>query len=110
VLDHGVPGEVYNCGGPGEEPNLEVVRRVVSQCGAAESLIEFVRDRPGHDRRYSLSSDKLRELGWEARTHFDEGLARTVSWYRENGWWWEPIRTGEYRDYYERQYGRALKG
>jgi len=110
VLDHGVPGEVYNCGGPDEDHNLEVVRRIVARCGAPESLIEFVADRPGHDRRYSLSSDKLRRLGWEARTQFDEGLARTVNWYRENGWWWEPIRTGEYRDYYERQYGRALKG
>jgi dTDP-glucose 4,6-dehydratase len=110
ALDHGVPGEVYNCGGPDEEHNLEVVRRIVAQCGAPESLIEFVVDRPGHDRRYSLSSDKLRALGWEARTQFDEGLSRTVNWYRENGWWWEPIRTGEYRDYYERQYGRTLKG
>jgi dTDP-glucose 4,6-dehydratase len=68
-----------------------------------------VTDRPGHDRRYSLSSEKLQGLGWRAQVRFDEGLARTVDWYRENEWWWAPIRSGEYRDYYERHYGRALK-
>ena len=73
-------------------------------------MIEFVADRPGHDRRYSLSSAKLQTLGWEARVHFDDGLARTVEWYRENEWWWAPIRSGEYREYYERHYGQALKG
>jgi dTDP-glucose 4,6-dehydratase len=109
VLDHGTPGEAYNCGGPDEERNLEVVRRIVRQCGAPDSLIELVPDRPGHDRRYSLASDKLRALGWEPRTRFAEGLERTVGWYRDNAWWWQPIRTGEYRDYYQRQYGRALK-
>ena len=65
-------------------------------------------DRPGHDRRYSLSSDRVRELGWAPETHFAEGLERTVEWYRENEWWWEPIRSGEYRAYYEQHYGRAL--
>jgi dTDP-glucose 4,6-dehydratase len=109
VLDHGEPGQVYNCGGPDEERNLEVVHRILEQCGAPESLIELVPDRLGHDRRYSLSSEKLRGLGWAASTRFDEGLERTVRWYRDNGWWWEPIRTGEYRDYYRRQYGRTLK-
>ena len=69
----------------------------------------FVADRPGHDWRYSLGSDKIRdELGWEARVRFDEGLQRTVEWYRDNEDWWEPIRSGEYREYYERHYGRAL--
>ena len=60
--------------------------------------------------RYSLSSEKLRALGWEARVHFEEGLAQTVRWYQESAWWWQPIRSGDYREYYERQYGRALKG
>jgi dTDP-glucose 4,6-dehydratase len=73
------------------------------------SLIEFGADRPGHDRRYSLSSEKLRGLGWEPKMHFEAGLEQTVSWYRENQWWWQPIRSGAYREYYERQYGRALK-
>jgi dTDP-glucose 4,6-dehydratase len=109
VLEAGAPGEAYNCGGPDELPNIDVVRRILALCGAEQSLIEYVVDRPGHDRRYSLSSAKLSALGWSARTRFDVGLAATVDWYRSNSWWWEPIRSGEYRAYYERHYGRALK-
>jgi dTDP-glucose 4,6-dehydratase len=108
VLERGKPGEVYNAGGPDELPNIEVVKRILELSGADESLIEYVEDRPGHDRRYSLSSAKVRALGWEPRVRFAEGLEQTVSWYRENTWWWEPIRSGDYRAYYERQYGRAL--
>jgi dTDP-glucose 4,6-dehydratase len=110
VLEHGVPGEVYNCGGPDECDNLTVVRRILELTGRDESLVEYVTDRPGHDRRYSLASEKLRALGWSAQVRFQEGLERTVNWYRENPWWWEPIRSGAYRDYYESQYGKALKG
>ncbi len=110
VLEHGVAGEVYNCGGPDECENLSVVRRILELTGSDESLIEYVTDRPGHDRRYSLSSEKLQRLGWKASVSFAEGLERTVLWYRENGWWWETIRSGAYREYYERHYGRALKG
>jgi dTDP-glucose 4,6-dehydratase len=109
ALANGAPGEAYNCGGPDECENLTVVRRILELTGADQSLIEYVTDRPGHDRRYSLSSEKLRGLGWEARMRFDDGLAVTVDWYRDNAWWWEPIRTGAYREYYERHYGRALK-
>jgi dTDP-glucose 4,6-dehydratase len=108
VLEHGVAGEVYNAGGPDECPNIEVVRRIIELAGADESSIEPVTDRPGHDRRYSLSSEKVRALGWEPRVRFAEGLEQTVAWYRENAWWWEPIRSGDYRAYYERQYGRTL--
>jgi dTDP-glucose 4,6-dehydratase len=108
VLAHGRPGEVYNAGGPDEQANIDVVQHIVALAGASESQIEHVTDRPGHDRRYSLSSEKVRALGWTPRVRFEEGLAETVAWYRENAWWWEPIRLGDYRAYYERQYGRAL--
>jgi dTDP-glucose 4,6-dehydratase len=109
VLERGAPGETYNVGGPDELPNIDVVKRILELTGRDGSLIDYVTDRPGHDRRYSLSSQKLTaELGWKPAVHFDEGLARTVDWYRENEPWWGPIRSGDYRDYYERQYGRPL--
>jgi dTDP-glucose 4,6-dehydratase len=108
VLEDGAPGEVYNAGGPDECPNIEVVERIVELTGASRDSIEHVRDRPGHDRRYSLSSERVRGLGWEPRVRFEQGIAATVDWYRDNEWWWRPIRSGEYRDYYARQYGRAL--
>jgi dTDP-glucose 4,6-dehydratase len=108
VLDHGVHGEVYNVGGPDECPNLEVVERIVELTGADPALIEHIRDRPGHDRRYSLSSEKVRGLGWEPMVRLPQGIEQTVAWYRDSSWWWEPIRSGEYRQYYERHYGRAL--
>ncbi len=108
VLLHGAAGEAYNVGGPDECPNMEVVRRIVELTGADPALIEHVTDRPGHDRRYSLGSEKVRALGWEARTRFAEGLEHTVSWYRDNEAWWAPIRSGDYIDYYRRQYGRGL--
>ena len=109
VLESGRPGQAYNVGGPDECENIEVVRTILELTGRDESLIEHVRDRPGHDRRYSLSSDKIRdELGWSAEVRFADGLARTVDWYRDNEEWWAPIRSGEYRAYYEKQYGREL--
>ena len=108
VLERGEAGTVYNLGGPEELPNIEVVKKILELAGRDESLIEYVTDRLGHDRRYSLSSERARALGWEPQVLFDEGLRRTVEWYRQNEWWWSPIRSGEYREYYERQYGRAL--
>ena len=108
VLEHGAPGETYNVGGPDEAANLEVVRRIIALTGASEDLIEYVTDRPGHDRRYSLGSEKARALGWEPRVRFADGLDRTVAWYRDNPAWWEPIRSGDYRAYYARQYGTSL--
>ena len=108
VLEFGEPGEVYNVGGPDELPNIEVVKRILELTGRDESLISYVEDRLGHDRRYSLASAKTEALGWKAAVGFDDGIERTVEWYRENEWWWQPIRSGEYREYYERRYGSAL--
>jgi dTDP-glucose 4,6-dehydratase len=108
VLEGGAPGEAYNAGGPDELPNIEVVRRILELTGRDESLIEHVEDRPGHDRRYSLGSEKLKDLGWEAQVGFEQGLEQTVAWYRDHEDWWAPLRSGEYREYYEKQYGRAL--
>lgn len=108
VLERGKAGEAYNAGGPDECPNLDVVKRIIALTGQDESLIAYVDDRPGHDRRYSLSSAKVRALGWEPKMRFEAGLDRTVAWYRDNPDWWEPIRSGDYREYYARQYGRSL--
>ena len=109
VLESGRPGEAYNAGGPDEMENIDVVKRILELTGKDESLVEHVTDRPGHDRRYSLGSEKIREeLGWRAGVRFLEGLEETVAWYRDNEDWWGPIRSGEYREYYERHYGRAL--
>jgi dTDP-glucose 4,6-dehydratase len=108
VLRSGKAGETYNIGGPDELPNMEVARRILELTGRDESLIEHVTDRPGHDRRYSLAWEKTAGLGWRPEIRFPEGLEATVDWYRSNAWWWEPIRSGDYRDYYQRQYGKQL--
>jgi dTDP-glucose 4,6-dehydratase len=108
VLREGRPGEVYNVGGGEEVENRELTRRILELTGAGESLVRHVADRPGHDRRYSLDASKLRELGWEPRRRLEDGLAETVAWYRENRAWWEPIKSGEYREYYARQYAERL--
>jgi dTDP-glucose 4,6-dehydratase len=109
VFERGRPGEVYNVGGSNEVANLEVVRRVLAATGAPESLVRFVPDRPGHDRRYAMDHGKLTaELGWRPRRDFDAGIRETVTWYSTNAVWLQAVRTGEYRDYYERQYGARL--
>ena len=108
VLERGEPASVYNLGGPDELPNIDVVRRILELTGRDESLIDYVSDRPGHDRRYSLASERASELGWAPQIGFDAGIEQTIDWYRENEAWWQPIRSGDYREYYERQYGRAL--
>jgi len=106
VLEHGREGEIYNIGGNRSLPNLEVIRKVLALTGKPESLIQYVPDRPGHDRRYALSSTKLmRETGWRPEVDFENGLARTIEWYRANSAWVERVRSGEYREYYERNYG-----
>jgi dTDP-glucose 4,6-dehydratase len=109
VLDKGRAGEIYNIGGNRSLPNLEVIHKLLKLAGKPESLIEYVKDRPGHDRRYALSSEKiLRETGWRPRVDFETGLARTIDWYRANGPWVARVRSGEYRNYYERNYANRV--
>ena len=106
VLEGGREGEIYNIGGNRSLPNLDVVRMVLSSTGKTAELIEYVSDRPGHDRRYALSSEKLmRETGWRPVMNFETGLEQTVEWYRQNPSWVARVRSGEYRTYYERNYG-----
>ena len=97
-------GQVYNIGGGHEVSNIELTREILRLLGKDESLIRWVTDRPGHDRRYSIDCAKLRALGWQPETTFEDGLADTVSWYGAREDWWRPIKSGEYREYYERQY------
>jgi len=105
VLEKGRAGEVYNIGGSRALPNLDVVRRILEATGQPESLINYVADRPGHDRRYALTSEKLeRETGWKAQVEFEAGLAETVRWYRENPGWVANVRSGAYREFYEKNY------
>ena len=107
VLREGEPGGVYNVGGE-ERENLDVIERIVDLTGADPALVRHVDDRPGHDRRYSVDSARVRALGWQPRRELEAGLAETVAWYRENRAWWEPIKSGEYLDYYKRQYAERL--
>ena len=108
VLREGAPGEVYNVGGEDFE-NIEVTNRILELTGADPGLVRHVEDRAGHDRRYALDDSKLRSLGWSPQRSFGEsGLTETVEWYRGHRGWWEPIKSGEYREYYERQYADRL--
>ncbi len=105
MLHEGQDGENYNVGGDNELTNLRLTEMILELTGKPKSLVEFVEDRPGHDRRYSLDSTKIRELGWRPRHDFADALEWTVRWYRENRWWWEKIKSGDYTGYYEQQYG-----
>jgi dTDP-glucose 4,6-dehydratase len=106
ALEKGRPGQVYNLGARSERHNIDIVKRVLALLGKPESLIQYVRDRPGHDRRYAIDAAKAEgELGWAPRHRFEEALAETVRWYVEHRPWWERILTGEYLRYYEKQYG-----
>jgi dTDP-glucose 4,6-dehydratase len=106
ALEKGSTGEVYNIGSDNEWSNIQIVTRLLEILGKPRELIEHVKDRPGHDRRYAIDAAKVRaELGWTPRIAFSDGLAQTVDWYVQNRGWWERVRTGEYRTYYERNYG-----
>jgi dTDP-glucose 4,6-dehydratase len=105
VLERGVSGEVYNIGGNNELPNLDLVKQVLKALGKPESLITFVKDRPGHDRRYAIDATKIRErLGWEPRFRFSEALPLTIAWYQAQTEWLQGVRSGSYREYYQRHY------
>jgi dTDP-glucose 4,6-dehydratase len=105
VLHHGREGEVYNIGGGSQKPNLVVAQTILDQLGKPPSLIRFVTDRPGHDRRYAIDFSKIqRELGWKPSVSFEEGISRTVQWYLSCREWWKKIKTGEYLNYYKRMY------
>lgn len=107
ILHDGKTGEIYNIGGNSEKSNIEVVRTLLKICGKPESLITYVKDRPGHDLRYAIDASKInRELGWTPSLTFEEGIEKTVKWYRCNQKWWKNIINGEYRNYYKKHYGQ----
>ena len=110
VLEHGVAGETYNVSGGNERTNREVVTALLARLGKPWSLVRTVEDRPGHDRRYAMDGSKLSALGWTNTMTFEEGLAATVDWFRDNQNWWRAIKSGEWDDYYRRQYGARLAG
>jgi dTDP-glucose 4,6-dehydratase len=106
IVRHGTAGEVYNVGGHNERTNLEVVQAILRELQKPETLIQFVADRPGHDRRYAIDASKISTaLGWKPNMSFDEGIKRTIRWYLDNRLWWEEILRGDYQDYYTRMYG-----
>jgi dTDP-glucose 4,6-dehydratase len=105
VIERGREGEIYNIGGSRALPNLEVVKRILDAVGKPHSLMQTVKDRPGHDRRYALSSEKLmRETGWKPEPPFEDGLRATIDWYRRNAAWVARVKSGEYQTYYQRNY------
>ena len=106
ILHKGRIGEVYNIGGNNERTNLEVVQTILKALNKPESLITYVKDRPGHDLRYAIDSTKLKtELGWEPTYNFETGIKQTIEWYLENKKWWENIISGDYKNYFKEQYG-----
>lgn len=106
VFHHGRPGEVYNIGGNNEHPNIEIVKLILAELGKPETLIKYVKDRPGHDRRYAIDARKInRTLGWTPQIPFAEGIRDTIKWYLEHRTWWENIKSGDYQSYYQKMYG-----
>jgi dTDP-glucose 4,6-dehydratase len=105
VLHHGKPGQVYNIGGNEEKDNTEITKTILNALNKPESLIKYVKDRPGHDRRYAIDDSKIKnELGWSQEYDFETGMNETVKWYLDNKDWWERIKTGEYLEFYSRWY------
>ncbi|HEY6435129.1 MAG TPA: GDP-mannose 4,6-dehydratase, partial [Ignavibacteriaceae bacterium] len=105
VLEKGKTGEIYNIGANAEKPNIEIVKLILNQVRKSEGLIEYVKDRPGHDRRYAINSSKIKnELGWQVEYSFEDAVKKTVNWFIENEKWWKEIISGEYQNYYKLQY------
>ncbi|MBI2654867.1 dTDP-glucose 4,6-dehydratase [Candidatus Woesearchaeota archaeon] len=104
IMHKGAIGEIYNIGADNEKTNIEITKLLLSELGKDESSIEYVKDRPGHDRRYSINSSKLRKLGWRPRFKFEQALKDTVKWYKNNQNWWKKIKSGEYKEYYRKHY------
>ena len=104
IIDKGEEGEVYNIGGGNERNNLEITELILKGLNKPQGLMTFVKDRPGHDRRYSLDCTRLKNLGWTPKHQFDEAMNLTVEWYKMNRWWWEKIKSGEYLEYYKNHY------
>ena len=109
VLERGSVGETYNLGVGHERPNMEIVRQIIEHSSADTSLVRHVRDRPGHDRRYALDTTRAHELGWSPTVPFEQGIRDTVAWYRDHRPWWEPIKRGEFQQYYREQYEQRLQ-
>jgi len=108
VLLNGGAGEIYNIAGGNERENLEVIQIILETLGKPDSLLKYIEDRKGHDRRYSISSDKLLTLGWEPQKEFKNGIIETIRWYENNRDWWEPIKSGDFKDYYQKMYAERL--
>ena len=108
ILRKGKDGEIYNIGGNCEKENMEITKEIIKATGKSEELIKYVNDRAGHDRRYALDDSKLEKLGWTRQYDFEKGMAETVKWYRENRQWWEPLKSGEYLEFYKKHYGEDL--
>jgi dTDP-glucose 4,6-dehydratase len=108
VLLHGEPGLIYNVGGGNERENIEVAETILTILGKPKSLLRFIQDRPGHDRRYAVDCSRLRKLGWAPTVSFDDGLRDTVEWYRTHEPWWRKIKSGEFQTYYEQMYRARL--
>lgn len=108
VCQNGRLGEVYNIGGGNERTNLEITDRILKKLEKPQSLMTFVKDRLGHDRRYSVDCSKIADLGWQPKDNFEEALDKTISWFMENNWWWKKLKNGEYMEYYKQQYKEVV--
>ncbi|MCH8021875.1 dTDP-glucose 4,6-dehydratase [candidate division KSB1 bacterium] len=108
VCQNGKLGEVYNIGGGNEKTNLEITERILKKLEKPQSLMTYVKDRLGHDRRYSVDCSKIADLGWKPKHDFEEALDKTITWFMENRWWWEKLKSGEYLEYYTQQYKEVV--